>query len=174
MRRVLDTLYTLSGALAACFIMAICLLVSAQVGLNILARLGGPNLSYTIPSYADFAGYFLAAASFLAFAPTFRHGSHIRVNLIISRLGDRARWGFEMVTLAITGAAVTYATWYAAALLAESLHYGDKSTGMIAIPIWIPQIAMVGGLGLLAVAVFDRLIESVIARRPVLIDDTAE
>ena len=40
MRRLLDLVYMLSGALAALSILAICLLVSAQVALNILARLG--------------------------------------------------------------------------------------------------------------------------------------
>ncbi|MCA0918809.1 TRAP transporter small permease [Pseudooceanicola nanhaiensis] len=174
MRRLLDTLYLISGALAALSILAICLLVSAQVGLNILARLGGPSLSYTIPSYADFAGYMLAAASFLALAPTFRHGGHIRVNLFLSRMGEGGRWALELFSLAVAGCAMAYAAWYALALLLESHHYGDKSTGMIAIPIWIPQIVMVAGLILLTLSIFDRLVESLLARRPVLIDDTTE
>lgn len=174
MRRLLDTLYTISGGLAALSILAICLLVSAQVGLNILARLGGPSLSFTIPSYADFAGYLLAAASFLALAPTFRHGTHIRVNLVISRLGARVSWALELFTLAVAGCAMGYATWYAASLMKESHHYGDKSTGMIAVPIWIPQVVMVMGLGLLTLAILDRLVESLRARQPVLTDDATE
>ncbi|MCB1399535.1 MAG: TRAP transporter small permease [Rhodobacteraceae bacterium] len=174
MRRLLDLVYMLSGALAALSILAICLLVSAQVALNILARLGGPSLSWTIPSYADFAGYLLAAASFLALAPTFRHGTHIRVNLVVSRLGAGQGWMLELFALCVAGAAMAYATWYAGALMLESLHYGDKSTGMIAVPIWIPQVVMVAGLALLSVAIFDRLVESLRAHRPVLSDDVTE
>jgi TRAP-type C4-dicarboxylate transport system permease small subunit len=174
MRRILDMLYKVSGAIAALAILAICLLVTAQVSLNILARLGGPSLSYTIPSYADFAGYFLATASFMALAYTLRASVHIRVNLVIQRLGSGPRWALEMATLAIGGLMASYATYFAFGLAAESLHYGDKSTGIIAIPLWIPQSAMVCGLALLTIAFFDTLAESFRAKSPVLHDTGSE
>tara|TARA_R110002124_G_scaffold270009_3_gene438083 strand:- start:322 stop:846 length:525 start_codon:yes stop_codon:yes gene_type:complete len=174
MRRGLDFLYKVSGGIAALAILAICLLVTAQVSLNILARLGGPSLSYTIPSYADFAGYFLATASFMALANTLRAGVHIRVNLVLQHLDTGSRWALELATLALAAVLVSYATWYAAALMAESWRYGDKSTGIIAIPLWIPQVAMVSGLGLLVVALVDTLVESLRARAPVLTDTGSE
>lgn len=173
-RRLLDRLYSLAGALAAAAILAICLVVTAQVGLNILARVGGPALSFTIPSYADFAGYFLATASFLALAYTLRAGGHIRVNLVVQNLPERLRWGCELAALALGAAMVAYAAWYAAALALESLHYGDVSTGIVAIPLWIPQLSMVLGLTLLAVALVDTLVESLRAGAPVLTDEGAE
>jgi TRAP-type C4-dicarboxylate transport system permease small subunit len=108
-RRILDRLYALSGALAAAAILAICLIVTAQVTLNILARIGGPSLSYTIPSYADFAGYFLATASFMALAYTLRAGGHIRVNLVVQRLPERPRWVLELAALALGLALLTVA-----------------------------------------------------------------
>lgn len=78
MRRVLDTLYRAAGGLAALFILAIVVLVFAQVGLNLADKitvgLTGKGLGVTIPSYADFTGFFLAAASFLALAYTLRAG----------------------------------------------------------------------------------------------------
>ncbi|MDV7144099.1 TRAP transporter small permease [Tropicimonas sp. TH_r6] len=174
MRRVLDALYTAAGGLAALSILAICLLVSAQVGLNILARIGGPSLSYTIPSYADFAGFALAAASFLAMAYTLRAGAHIRVNLLVSRLPPRGQWIAEILSLALGGAMVGYATWFSVLLLAESLHYGDTSPGIVAVPLWIPQTTMVVGLGLLTLALLDTLVESLRSGRPVLIDFGSE
>ncbi|NDR56252.1 TRAP transporter small permease [Aliiruegeria sabulilitoris] len=174
MRRVLDTLYTAAGGLAALSILAICLLVSAQVGLNILARIGGPALSYTIPSYADFAGFALAAASFLAMAYTLRAGAHIRVNLLVSRLPKGGQWVAEMVSLALGAAMVGYATWFSVQLLLESLHYGDTSPGIIAVPLWIPQLTMVTGLVLLTVALLDTLVQSVRNRAPVIIDFGSE
>lgn len=174
LRRTLDRLYALSGAIAAAAILAICLIVSAQVGLNILARFGGPSLSFTIPSYADFAGYFLATASFMALAYTLRTGTHIRVNLVLQRLPERGRWVLELVALALGAMLVGYATWYAGALMAESLHYGDMSTGIVAIPLWIPQSAMVLGLALLLVALLDTLVESWRAGQAILADSGAE
>lgn len=174
MRRSLDFLYKVSGGIAALAILAICLLVTAQVSLNILARLGGPSLSFTIPSYADFAGYFLATASFMALANTLRAGVHIRVNLVLQRLNTGTQWLLELMTLTLAAALACYATWYAVGLMAESWHYGDKSTGIVAIPLWVPQAAMVCGLGLLAVAIIDTLVESLRARTPVLTDAGSE
>jgi len=50
--------------------------------------------------------------------------------------------------------------------------------GIVAIPIWIPQGAMVAGLGLLTLAFLDTLVESLRARRParrpVLTDSATE
>ena len=174
MRRLLDGVYGVAGGLAALAILGICLLVTAQVGLNILARLGGPALSFTIPSYADFAGYMLAASSFLALSYTLRAGGHIRVTLVTGRLPERLRWIVEMVTLALGAAMAGYACRFAFGLARESWHYGDKSTGIVAIPIWMPQAFMVAGLGLLTLAFLDTLVESARARRPVLTDTGTE
>ena len=174
MARLLDRLYDAAGWLAALAVLFICAIVSAQIGLNILARLGGPGMSFTIPSYADFAGYALAAASFLALAHTLRRGGHIRVSLVTDRLPAAARWGAELVTLALSTAMAGFASWYMVALVAESIHYGDMSTGIVAIPIWIPQVPVAAGLILLTTALAQTLAESLRARAPVLTADTTE
>ncbi len=174
MRRFLDRIYNVAGGIAALSILAICLVVSAQVMLNILARLGGPNLSFTIPSYADFAGFFLATATFMAMAFTLRAGVHIRVNLLVQNLPTNIRWLLELFVLGLGAAIAGYATWFSAKLLGESYHYGDMSPGIIAIPLWIPQMAMVFGLGLLTVAFIDTLIEAIRARKPILVDAGSE
>jgi len=174
MRRLLDSLYKLSGAIAALSILGICFVVSAQVILNIVARIGGPGWSYTIPSYADFSGFFLATASFMALAYTLRAGGHIRVNLLVGSLPARPRWLLELLALSIGAMMAGYATYYAANLLGESYSYGDMSTGIVAIPLWIPQTGMVAGLGLLTVAFIDTLVEALIARAPILSDEGVE
>ncbi len=174
MRKLLDFVYLVAAGLAGLSIVAICLLITAQIALNITARVAGADWSYTIPSYADFSGFMLAAASFMALAYTLRAGGHIRVGLLVQRLPMRLRWGSELVTLGMGAAFAGFATYFSARLLEESWRYGDKSTGIVAIPIWIPQCAMVLGLGLLAVAFVDTLIESLRARTPILTDVGAE
>lgn len=174
MRRILDTTYKVAGGIAALSILGICLLVSAQVMLNILARVGGPDLSFTIPSYADFAGFFLATASFMAMAYTLREGSHIRVNLLVQNLPEKPRWILELFALSLGAAMAGYATYFTGSLLGESYHYGDMSTGIVAVPLWIPQLTMVGGLGLLTVAFLDTLIEALRTRACVLVDTGSE
>ena len=63
LRRWLDRLYTLGGVLGALCLIAILTLVTLQM----LARWTGE----VFPGAPDYAGYFMAAASFLAFAVRF-------------------------------------------------------------------------------------------------------
>lgn len=174
MRYVLDRLYLCAGGLAAFNILLICTIVTLQVCLNILARVGGVEWSYTLPSYADFAGYCLASASFLALAHTLKSGVHIRVNLMVQTMGHRVKWVMEMLTLAIGAATSGYAFWYGVRLTQESAHYGDTSTGIVAIPLWIPQSVMSLGLGVLTIAFVDLCLSSAMARHSILTDEGTE
>ncbi len=162
LRCSLDRLYLWSCWLAAGFIAAICLLVVCQVGLNLVDRLAsqltGSAIGLTIPSYADFTGFFLAAASFLALAHTLRQGGHIRVSLIISHLSPMLRRIVEIWCIVLAGTVTIYFTWYTFTLTRESYIYHDLSPGMVAIPIWIPQTAMFIGLAVLSIAFIDELI----------------
>ena len=167
MSHFLDRLYHLAAVVSACCIGAICLLISAQILMNAGTRLGLP-LPPTIPSYADFAGYLLAAATFLALPWTLRSGGHVRVGLVTARLPARLALGTEIAVLAAATGFAGYATAYAALLLGESRRFGDVSTGMVPIPTWLVQIPMVAGLALLTVALLHSLLATARARRPVL------
>ena len=168
MRRILDTLYALSGGLSALFICLICVLVCTQVTFNIITKVGLFGLNLTIPSYADFAGYFLATSSFLALAYTLQKGGHIRVTLLTSAVGDRFRFVLEIFALAISAGATLFAVFYMARLTRDSLEFGDVSSGIIAIPLYIPQVAVLVGLAIFAIALLDLLIQTILAGRPVI------
>jgi len=161
-RNFLEKLYRLSGGVAAGFIALICLTVVLQVGANIIDKFfgwyAGAPLGLIVPSYAEFTGFFLAAATFFGLAYTLRAGTHIRVSLFISRLEGRLRTAIEIWSLAAGTALVGYFLWYAANLVRESFVFGDLSVGMVALPIWIPQAAMVAGLAVLLIALVDDLI----------------
>lgn len=162
MRRWLDILYKASCWLGASCIAIICLLVISQVMLNLLDRLStlltGSAIGLTIPSYADFTGFLLAAASFLSLAYTLREGAHIRVVLLVSRLPKKIHKLVEIWCIGFGLAVSLYFTWYTAMLTYESYTYNDLSSGMIAVPIWIPQTAMLFGLVVLSAALFDELV----------------
>ncbi|MCP4934271.1 MAG: TRAP transporter small permease [bacterium] len=163
MRPFLNNLYKWSGLLAATFIASICLLVFAQVILNLIDRIAkmttGSAIGLAIPSYADFTGFFLAASSFLALAYTLREGGHIRVSLFIQNAGPKTRHVIELWCLALALAVSAYFTWYAAHLVYESLKFNDLSAGMIAVPVWIPQSAMLIGLMILTTALIDEFVD---------------
>ena len=158
-RRILDFLYRASGALAAGFLVAICVIVLLQVCANmvdaVVKLVTGEPIGLVIPSYAEFAGFFLAASSFLALAYTLRKGGHIRVNLVIQNItGGPRRW----IELWCIGAAATmsgfFAIW-AINLTLESFDFGDVSYGMIPVPLWIPQTAVSLGVSMVTVALVD-------------------
>lgn len=170
MRYLLDTLYKASCWLAASCIGAICLLVVSQVMLNILDRVSsltrGTAIGLTIPSYSDFTGFLLAAASFLSLAYALRDGSHIRVVLVLGRLPEKLRRPVEFWCIGFALWISMYFSWYTAKLTFESYSYNDLSSGMIAVPIWIPQFFMLLGLVILSIALIDELVAVLSGREP--------
>ncbi len=164
----LDRLYLAAGIAAGACIAAICLLVAAQIALNGLGRAFPGTVPTTIPSYADFAGYLLAGATFLALAHTLRAGGHVRVTLVTGRLPRRMAVAADAAVLLLGLALAGLLTWYMGALTAESLHYGDMSVGIVPIPLALPQSVATAGLALLCVALVHTLVELAARREPVL------
>jgi TRAP-type C4-dicarboxylate transport system permease small subunit len=126
----------------------------------------GSAIGLTIPSYADFTGFLLAAASFLALAYTLKEGAHIRVALVISRLPERFHRFIELWCTGFGFALSSYFSWYTALLTYESFVYNDLSSGMIAVPIWIPQIFMLFGLFILSIALLDEFVNVLFGGTP--------
>ena len=88
MRKALDTLYEGAAWLAALFMIA--LLVA------VLLSIAGRELNFHVRGTDAYAGYFMAAAGFLALAHTLKRGEHIRVTLLLSALPPRARRAMEL------------------------------------------------------------------------------
>ena len=169
-RKALDSLYRLSGGLAAAFMVAIVVVVLLQVGANVIdasaALITGRAIGLVVPSYAEFAGFFLAASSFLALAYTLRLGGHIRVSLFLSHVPPGIARGLEF-WCCIAGAWIAgYFAYYAIGLTIESYTYNDLSPGIFAIPIWLPQTAMAFGLVVLAIAFADEFVQLLRGRDP--------
>lgn len=149
----LDRLYLVSGYLAAAFLVLIFLTTMLQVASRLLG--------YNIRGLTDFAGYFMAASAFLAFAHTFNHGAHIRIELFLSMMGrfrKAAEWFSFLVALATTG----WLAWYAWSMVYWSYKLNDISQGLDATPIWIPQLSMAIGLSILALSVVDHTLRLIL------------
>ncbi len=164
MRTILDRYYRLCFNCAAVCLCLICLTVSVQVFFNLINKMSsfitGESLGWQLPSYGDFTGYFLVATTFFAGAYTFRAGAHIRVQLLLQRLGhSSARRVVELVSCLAVIFVIGMGTYYALLLCLESHEYGDVSSGLIAVPIWIPQLVMVAGLFSLWLAVVDTFLQ---------------
>jgi TRAP-type C4-dicarboxylate transport system permease small subunit len=67
------------------------------------------------------------------------------------------RW-LEVWCCAVAAGLAGFFTWRAAVLAYDSWRFDDRSYGLVSIPIWIPQAAMVLGLAVLTVALVDELV----------------
>lgn len=150
MRRALDLLYNLSGFLAGLFLVG----VAALTFLRIVGRL----LGFPAESYDDFAGYSMAASSFLGLAWTLRSGGHIRVDLLLRRLKGSYRWVMEGACLVTSCFLTMYFAWHAVDMALTSYQLSEVSQGLVPVPLWIPQSGMALGLVVLAIAFADDLI----------------
>lgn len=162
MRKALDCLYTASGVAAAFFLVAIFVIVLAQVGANsidyVISLFAGRPLGLVVPSYAEIAGFFLAAASFLALPYAMRSGSHIRVTLVLMTLPEAGRRVAAVLVCAVGAMTSAYFAYYAWQLVIESHEFGDLSPGLVAVPLWIPQMPIAIGASILAICLVDSAI----------------
>lgn len=143
LRSFLDSVYRWCGTLAGISLALIVVLVLAQIG--------GRLVGVLIPAADDYAGYCMAASLFLGLAHTFRAGGHVRVSLLVERLSGRPRRWIELWSLAAGAALVGYFAWFVADMTSDSFRFGDRSQGMVATPLWMPQSVMAVGLAVLFV-----------------------
>jgi TRAP-type C4-dicarboxylate transport system permease small subunit len=152
-RPALDWLYRISGYLAAASLAMIFVLTMLQMG--------GRLLGHNIRGLTDYAGYFMAASAFFAFAHAFNEGVHIRIELFMSMAGRFRSWIEKIALAAATGIAAWFA-YYSCSMVYWSYKLGDVSQGMDATALWIPQLSMALGTVLFAVAVADQALQFLI------------
>jgi len=158
LRRALDGLYLVSGWLAGLFLVAIFLIM--------MALSAGRPLDIDVPAGDDFASWCMAASAFLGLAHTFRSGEMIRVGLLVERVKGPARQVIEVVALVIGTIAAVYFAWFAFDMTRTSFRFNDLSQGVIAVPLWIPQLGFCGGLIILAIAFVDELLHVLFGGSP--------
>lgn len=158
MRKVLDAAYlTAAGAGALC-VLGICILM---VGQSVLRELGVPTGGAT-----DIVAWLCAAAAFLAMPHAFKHGDFVCVTLGLDRMSPGVRRRFEMGALFIACLAIGYLAFWATRFTWESWEFHDLSTGMLSIPLWIPQSTFVLGAWLFFIAVLDEMVIVLRGGRP--------
>jgi TRAP-type C4-dicarboxylate transport system permease small subunit len=149
-RRVLDGLYLFSGHLAGVFLIAI---FAMMMGLSV-----GRELGLNVKSGDDITAWFMAGMGLLGLAHTFKKGELIRMGLVVDRLEGPARRWLETVVLLLATLLVAFLAWYAVRLTYESWQLNDMSTGVLVIPLWIPQLGFSVGSVILLIAVVDELV----------------
>ncbi|NIY75328.1 TRAP transporter small permease [Thalassospira sp. HF15] len=157
LRHVLDTVYKISGAAAALAIAAI----AGSILVQLACRFAGVTFDAT-----ELAGFFMATATFLGLAHTFKSGGHVRITLTFDRLKGRPRRIIEVFNCLVAGSAVLFLSCYLIDLVGMSYEYHDISPGLLAVPFWIPQLMVSSGVVIFAIAILDELILILCGRRP--------
>ncbi len=158
LRRCLDGLYLAAGWLAGLFLVAIlCLMMSLSIGREI-----GLNLK----SGDDITAWCMASMAFLGLAHTFRSGEMIRVGLLTERLSGRTKRAAELFSLAMASVILGYFSYHVASMTYVSWRLNDMSTGVLVVPLWIPQSGFAAGLIILFVAVIDEFVHVLAGNTP--------
>jgi TRAP-type C4-dicarboxylate transport system permease small subunit len=158
MRTALNAIYKGSGLLAGFFLVAIAVLSLVQIC--------GRLLGIAASSYDEFAGYCMAASSFLGLAWTLRGNEHIRMTLAISGTKGGLRRRLETCCLAIAIAITGYFAWSSAGMVWTSYTFNDVSQGLVPIKLWIPQSGMALGLMILLLAFVDDFLVNLLGGTP--------
>ncbi len=106
----------------------------------------------------ELVGYLLVLLVMLGAAEALRRGEHIAVDLVTERLGPLGRrlteiWGMAAV-LAVS-AALTVTGWQ---MTRFSIDMEMVSDGYLEVPMWIPQVTIPIGAGVLGLAALNRLV----------------
>ena len=158
LRRGLDALYLAGGIAGAVAIVTIGVLVLAQVTLR--------QLGMVVAGSDDLTAFSVAASAMLPLAYAFRNGAHIRVDLIIGRMRGGVRGGMEIAALGFATAMAALFAFASADTMLDSWEFEEVAQGLLAVPIWIPQIAMVAGSALFALALVDDLVVTLAGGTP--------
>lgn len=154
LRRVYDA----CAYLAAVFIV---LIFAAMIVSTVLRLMG-----IALIGVDDIVSWMTAAAAFLAMAHTFRHGDFVRMTLVIEAVAPRLRRALEIAAIAFGLVATGYAAYWVLHSVVDSWRYQEMTTGLLVMPLWIPQLSFALGAVLLFIALLDELISVLRGAKP--------
>lgn len=134
------------------------LLYLAAIGAIIAAQVIGRQFGLVFEGADDLTAFAVAASALLPLAYAFRHGAHIRVDLIIGHVRGRARFAMEAFALAATAGLAAFLAYSVGDLAFDSWQFEDVAQGTVPWLLWYPQAACAVGCAVFAVALADDLV----------------
>lgn len=169
--RLVEASWRASAALALAAAWAAALIMLAMT-LHILAEIVLRSFFATSTHLVEeYVGYGFMTMIFLGLAHTLERGRLIRVDLVLARLGERARRGAEIAIAALALATTGFLGWFVWIGMARRYVQGTVSMTTAATPLWIPEAIVFAGLALFALQVLLYLIR--LCCGGPLIDETA-
>ncbi|TXL72309.1 TRAP transporter small permease [Vineibacter terrae] len=140
-----------AGVIAGgCALIAITLIVTYDV----IARfIGHPTIWAT-----EISGYLLIAVAVLGAADTLRRNEHFAMTLLVDTLRGQVRRWVSLAAWCVVLLLVAGLVLGIAALIANSARFGLRSYTILQVPLILPQIVLLVGFAILALALAGRVI----------------
>lgn len=159
--RVVAALAALGVALSALGIVASMLLIAYSVVMRYF-------LNHPVSWIDELVGYLLVASVMLAAADALRQGEHIAVDILTERLSLAGRRVTALGGFVAVAAAATLLTVEGVDMVEFSRTVGLLSNGHLAVPMWIPQIVVPIGAGLMGIAAIVGFIDLARGKAPLV------
>lgn len=101
----------------------------------------------------EYSGYFYLASIFLALGYTFSRGAHIRINIITSRLSQKANRKFDILAGIITLGVLAFTLYRTILFTYDSYDLEMLSENVSETPLYLTQLAMPIGITIFMLAV---------------------
>jgi TRAP-type C4-dicarboxylate transport system permease small subunit len=154
--RFLDKAYLWAGYTSAACIALILVATVTQIATR--------YLGINVKGISSYAGYLMAASTFLGLAHALSRGSHIRIETISKLFGAR-RVYFDLFAFATGTVIASWFAWYSCNMVHTTFSLNDISTDLDATPLWIPQATMAIGTVLFAIAMADNFLTLLLTRQ---------
>jgi TRAP-type C4-dicarboxylate transport system permease small subunit len=154
-----DKLAIVGGWLAAASLGLLVVLIVAEILVAFVSKFFR-DLPGDIPIAWEYSGYLSGTAFLAATAISLRAGGHIRVGVLITKVGPSARRMLEIFCAALGTVLTVFLAWTLIRFAMQAAA-GDQLSIDSYTPMWIPKAFMASGAVLLAVQMIARLIRSV-------------
>lgn len=151
--RLADVISNAAGVLSAVCVIAILIIVCAEVVLR--------HLNHSMLVTDEIAGYLNAGVVFLGLGYTLKNGGFIRVELLYDVLPAGLRLAVKWLFTLISGVTVGILLYYSVLHVIYAFEQDTRAISILETPEWIPQSVMAIGLAVLLLQIVAFIVERV-------------
>lgn len=120
----------------------------------------------------EFVGYGVATCTFLSLGYALEHNALIRVNVLLARVSAPWRRVLEGLAAVLTMGIVSMLMWFFWLRVIRHWTRGSTSNSIAEVPLWIPEGALLLGLGIFWLQLFAYALRQIADSPPVVADTT--
>jgi len=105
----------------------------------------------------DVTTYLMGYTTFVGAVPLAWQGRHLKVDVLSHHLGPRAKYALAIISGVIVAFVALVLAWLSGNFWLDAWESGERSWGMLSLPLWIPYLSLGAGSLLFALAQLVRL-----------------